>query len=130
MKVIIFSTKFPVYHPRSGEPTEFVKKILKGEKIHTLRENKKGKFKTGDKVSMRIWSGRPYCSKQIEFAQCTIEVTDINFKDYIYSFRFPAQDDGLSEQDFIDWFGGQEKIDNWQGSCIWFKDITTEITFS
>lgn len=97
-KVIIFSRTFPSYHPRKGEPTYFVEKILKGlphtgmqepngieidlgmiieahTKYHTIRAGHR--WKEGDWFSPKVWgddinpkSGRkgPYHSKQIQFA--------------------------------------------------------------
>jgi len=95
-KTILFSTKFPSYHPKKGEPTFFVEKIIQSvmkpndnswydldhsklpfdkefyfskeckPKHHTIRSNQR--WKVGDKFSPRIWSGQPYQSKQITIA--------------------------------------------------------------
>lgn len=94
MRVIIFSRTFPAYHPKSGQPTHFVEKVLESlypdivgwdgfyslkekgfdiglnniyqPKYHTIRAG--NRWKVGDKFSPRVWSGRPYQSKQIQFA--------------------------------------------------------------
>lgn len=89
--VLMISRTFPATHPRKGEQTYFVDKILKQysdfnnflgwQKIHTIR----GNFKLWAKrikaiqegkaiLSLRYWSGSPYNfkkdgSKQIEFAR-------------------------------------------------------------
>ena len=99
-KIITFSTKFPNYHPKAGQPTHFVEQILSNlikqgkadtehlkpsfvdisalnmdcQKRHTIRKG--NRFKVGDKFSARIWSGNPYNSKQIIFAP-EIEVRQI-----------------------------------------------------
>lgn len=79
-KVITFSTRFPDYHFRKGEPTYFVEKFLKGlpdgtwetksdlvselplaldtwtklqPKYHTIRAGKR--WKAGDYFSPRVW---------------------------------------------------------------------------
>lgn len=94
-KVIIFSTKFPSYHPKVGQSTYFLEKIWHGLnwsppslsnwsplslsnfgfKYTTIRAG--NRWKVGDKFSPRIWgndinhkSGRkgPYHSKQIIIA--------------------------------------------------------------
>jgi len=93
-KVITFSTKYPAYHPKAGQPTHFVEKLLLSinegvnnidkpyllgkflpPKHHTIRSG--NRFKVGDKFSPRVWgndvnpiSGRrgPYHSKQIIIA--------------------------------------------------------------
>lgn len=96
-RVITFSTKFPVHHPRKGQSTLFVEKIWKSlqesgfspdeyvrERIilmdlfmnpEILKDYpkkhtiRKGKrWKVGDKFSPRVWSGPPYRSKQIIIA--------------------------------------------------------------
>ncbi|MBD3748960.1 MAG: hypothetical protein IE931_05645 [Sphingobacteriales bacterium] len=89
-KVITFSRVFPKYHPKAGKETFFVEQlinslgiilpfvkddllpyvndfmVLAGEmqKHHTIRAGKR--FKAGDYFSPRIWSGKPYNSKQIK----------------------------------------------------------------
>lgn len=95
--VIILSQTFPVKHPRRGEPTGFVDKIrealnyvkyfgiegmqpTKRAKIHTMRTNWNLWSKRFRKIyegkaclSLRVWSGKPYHSKQIEIARLTKE---------------------------------------------------------
>lgn len=94
-RVIIFSRVFPAYHPKKGEPTHFVEKLIKSldqidfqfgnlnrdafdffdedfyneiatPKHHTIRVGKR--WKVGDKFSPRVWSGKPYRSKMITIA--------------------------------------------------------------
>lgn len=154
-KVITFSKVFPGYHPRAGEPTFFVEKIwsgllqidrdlytdyLTGEarpdymkhyshyepfdpKFHTIRLG--NRFNPGDKFSPRMWSGKPYNSKQIIIAP-EIEIKKvwdfkikeytngwyIDFGSYAIAYGYEqfsvletlAKNDGLSRQDLMDWF--------------------------
>lgn len=90
-KVLTFSRTFPAHHPKAGQPTFFVEKILQSlskdrifhtpddlktnpqatmkvfqPKHHTIRAG--NRFKIGDKFSPRVWSGKPYCSPQIIIA--------------------------------------------------------------
>jgi hypothetical protein len=89
-RVITFSRVFPAYHPKAGQPTYFVEKLIKGlhrqghapfdvdcdfcnemyhlsePKWHTIRAGKR--WKQGDKFSPRVWSGTPYKTKQIIIA--------------------------------------------------------------
>src|SRR6188768_2992687 len=94
-KVLTFSRVFPSYHPRKGKPTYFVEQIQNslcsmnlpiyggeedcpmwflnsltkenvGYKHHTIRGG--NRFKAGDWFSPRVWSGKPYNSKQIIIA--------------------------------------------------------------
>lgn len=98
MRVITFSRVFPSTHPRKGERTLFVEKILislgsknlynpsriqdldqlqilkADPKYHTIRAG--NRWKVGDFFSPRVWSGLPYRSKQIEFAR-PIEIKKI-----------------------------------------------------
>lgn len=100
------SRHFPKGHPREGESTYFVEKILRG--IHELRDEIKtimdfevwanctpkhhtiragNRFKPGDMASLRVWSRLPYRSKQIEFAQVEVKKT--------WGFNIHVVDDDL-----------------------------------
>jgi len=136
-RVITFSTKYPSYHPKKGQPTGFVPKIQKSlslmgidvslyesnpvvldlfdPKNHTIRRGKR--WKAGDKFSPRVWSGKPYRSKQIIIAP-DIEIKrvvdfemDLNGVysldgKYIESektYAALAKNDGLTEDDMFQW---------------------------
>lgn len=148
-RVLIFSQQFPAYHPRAGQPTNFVKKIWEGiylkhtewdqfhgiaamfglfqhgmytPKHHTIRAGHR--FKPGDWFSPRVWSGKPYRSKQIIIApdlqvKKTWDFEFFNQKAIINGafwgeFKYPcyfdpkfnllAQNDGLTDDDFQAWF--------------------------
>jgi hypothetical protein len=151
-KVITFSRQFPSYHPRAGEPTYFVEqlqnslcsmnlpiyggkcdpplkflesltKLNVGLKHHTIRAGHR--FKAGDWFSTRVWSGKPYNSKQIIIAPDiqVKKVWDFTIKKYINDWYMDfgrhyvcfgyedystidtlAKNDGLARQDFLDWF--------------------------
>lgn len=151
-KVRTFSRYFPKGHPKEGQPTFFVEKFWKGlqtigyseplyffdelrglasvisgenynsatPKLHTIRAGKH--FKVGDYFSPRVWTDKPYSSKQIIIAEdIRIEkVYDIVFvqKDehlsiddktfyptgYEKMIETLAKNDGLSVEDFKAWF--------------------------
>ncbi len=157
MSVLTFSTSLPSYHPRKGESTYFVEKILKSlhsmginipsqiegrytdafgikfipeenihfhePKHHTIRGLRKDgkKWKSGDKFSPRVWSGKPYYSKQIIIAP-DIEVKKvwdfeidkdgcffINGELYAYTSSTElldtlARNDGLTQSELFGWF--------------------------
>jgi len=85
--VLTVSRTFPKTHKRAGQQTWFVEKIneavmpisdepMMGKKIHTIRANYELWAKRIKEVqegkailSLRYWSGEPYRTKQIEFAQ-------------------------------------------------------------
>jgi|SRR5690606_14346106 len=135
-KVITFSRVFPAYHPKAGQPTYFVEKLLKSTKTNWFKDyyfpmlcenNKKLKpselsefvksfndgitdmkyhtirgghrFNVGDKFSPRVWSGKPYNSKQI------ILHPDIEIK-RIYDFKITTEsDDGENDWSYVEFLG-------------------------
>lgn len=107
------SKKFLQGHPRAGEPTNFKEMILKGQKIHTARPGKKWKqyadeINRGEAyLSLREWTGKPYNSKQFEFARCYklgVEkfwpAVDFNVMD-MGEF---SENDGLTVSEMKNWF--------------------------
>ena len=79
--VLTVSRQFIKSHPKAGQETVFVDKILSGKKIHTIRANYDFWKKRIDEVtagsatlSVRYWSGKPYNSKQI----IVVDLTKIN----------------------------------------------------
>jgi hypothetical protein len=90
------------------------------KKRHTVRLGRR--WKDGDMASLRVWSGRPYNSPQIKIADdVKVRVVDIvlDFKSglicrneggviHIISAPSLAANDGLSLQDFLDWFKYKE----------------------
>ena len=143
-KVIMISRAFLKGHPRAGEPTDFVEKIMAGladrdwtfaipkdftlydfhkyynctaSKGHTIRKGKR--FKAGDMASLKVWTGKPYRSKQFEFAlvevkktwdiEIAIEIGAIRINDGEWIFdetvlKRLSRNDGLSYDDFKAWF--------------------------
>lgn len=100
-------------------------------KHHTIRSG--NRWKVGDKFSPRVWSGKPYASKMITIApDITIEkIWDFEVVDMVYELNgrvinYPeiqklAENDGLSIQDFHNWFIHYETF---KGQIIcWNKDI-------
>lgn len=165
-RVIIFSRVFPTYHPRKGEPTEFVEKVWAGKGIsmlntdvlkeeyigvsrignlfypkhHTIRAG--NRWKVGDKFTPRVWSGKPYASKQIIIAP-DIEVKKVwniymvwgGYNWFIttkelnkpISIDMLAKNDGLTTEDFMNWFCKNKKSrqgDSFSGQIIcWNENI-------
>jgi hypothetical protein len=146
-RVITFSRVFPSYHPRAGEPTYFVEKVWNSiaydlniyaeqfpipykelgidfskikdtdQKHHTIRAGHQ--WKVGDKFSPRVWSDKPYRSKQITFAP-DIEIKkvwdfDAHGTDFFLSgkhemthsegfdFSEVEKNDGLEPGELFDW---------------------------
>jgi len=127
MKYIMCARLFPAYHPRAGEPTGFREKILNGKKIHTIRASA-GNRKTGDTVSLREWTGRPYASKQHKFCRARILVEPFSMHDECWVKTIAiAEGDGLSVRDFQMWFTrGKDVAIQFDGVRIWFKELTDE----
>lgn len=131
--VITVSRKFPTTHKRKGEPTRFLEKIDSREKKHTIRgsfelwKKRIDEVNRGEAVlSLRYWTGKPYASKQSIHREYTkddgIGIQKLLFLskdksvfgiclDYISEEHYHLQDtdslatnDGLSLEDFKDWF--------------------------
>lgn len=126
--VLTLSKAFPKTQQRAGEPTEFRKKFLKKEKIHTIRANYElwskriAEVKAGRAVlSVRQWTGKPYANPQEEIARLTAEDGIGLQKLEIFDLMRPAKvdgrlvdltdlahNDGLSFSDWYDWFRGYD----------------------
>lgn len=155
MKVLTVSRTFPAYHPRKGEPTYFVEKILGAipvrnwgqipkeidrdfstvrlsiPKLHTIRSG--SRWKAGEMASLRYWSGRPYNSKQVEFAQVEIkkvwpikivgEFIFNQFDNVLFAAHLDqlATNDGLSVDDLRAWFKMPRK-ETFIGQIICWSD--------
>ncbi len=156
-KVLTFSRTYPAYHLRKGEPTYFVEKLTKSRilaggrpvdipaevfsepmyfvvepKHHTIRAG--NRWKVGDKFSPRVWSGKPYQSKQIIIAP-DLEVKKVWTFDLmkvdrgnllvINGVEKPidllaeiAANDGLELADLLLWFKfPKEQVTNFQIIC-------------
>lgn len=131
---ITLSKKFPANHPRHGQPTDFRMKFEERAKIHTIRANFplwKDRFSrifVGNAVlSIRQWSEKPYHSKQELVADLCIKdaigIQELRFVDgdinKPHIVKYPDQlipvtiydlatNDGLSVEDWLDWFKGYD----------------------
>lgn len=134
--VITLSQEFPVTHIRKGELTGFQDKFfaainhIEGEwwKIHTIRANYdlwKKRFEEIEAgkacLCIRQWTGKPYCSKQVELARLTSEdgiglqelrfdksrfLPNVNYKPV--GVGRLANNDGLTYEDWWEWFKGYD----------------------
>ena len=129
--VIIVSRNFPKTHPAAAEPTYFVDSILKRIKTTTIRnDDKKHWLKVAHQVnegkailSIGYWSGKPYNSKQVEFARCSklftkrVFITNINgfemsvdgtYQDYMGLQEVISREGFDESTHFYDWFPQEE----------------------
>lgn len=126
--LLSISKTFPVTHKRAGDPTDFEGKINRNEKIHTIRKDDVGfwekrfvKIIEGAMcLVLKEWTGRPYNSVQRDLTQRTIEDgIGLQKIEMIYSGgaiimakvddrpidpAIIANNDGLSPEDFAEWF--------------------------
>jgi hypothetical protein len=168
MKYLMFARQFPKGHLKTGQPTHFVEKIWASladttdltmgsvdmdfyvyyncvlPKGHTIRAGER--FKPGDMVSLRVWKDRPYCSKQIEFAQVEVKKVWSFHIYYVWDdlyvdvgaypglpfcrssegLRVIAANDGLTIEDFVSWFTihPKKKGNEFHGQIIsWSPEI-------
>lgn len=137
--VITVSQKFPKYHKRAGDDTNFRYLILDAimtknifAKRHTIRQNynlwakRFEKINKGEaQISIREWTGKPYASPQQVIINLTkddgIGLEKIYFEDELLSvindgafnsgftsIKNICKNDGLSFDDFQEWFKNQD----------------------
>lgn len=123
--VLTVSELFPKTHKKSGKPTGFLLSIKHYDKIHTIRGNydlwakRFEKINKGEAIlSVRIWSGKPYQSKQQEIFKYDKKTHGIGLQkleqpnNFVFApiegkkvpWDLVAKNDGLSFDDFCDWF--------------------------
>lgn len=140
--VCTYSTVFPKGHPREGQPTYFVEKILAGEKIHTIRAGHR--WKDGDMMDYMFWSGKPYRSPMKRFKDpMSVYPQDIFmrwhpsslpplcllyiFINGVYQPKFDinqlAVNDGLEPIDFYAWFLKQDSYGTFSGQIIYSTEF-------
>lgn len=129
--VLMLAKAFPRKHRSAGKPTDFQRNLDCGKKIHTIRSGyelwkhniekiESGKFF----LSLRQWSDKPYRSPQVEIrelnkSQVGYERITMQYnpetgciKAVVGGKQYPdirqiAENDGMSLDDFTDWFFGQ-----------------------
>ena len=136
---------FPKGHRKAGEATDFEEKVMDGRKIHTIRYNgndvwaKRYKdIMEGRKyLSLRQWTGRPYNSEQREIAK--VEKIGLQKVTMTYSsgdslpqvwidgkpqdIETVAKNDGMTVEEFVEWFFGKSKENIFEGVVIQFTDF-------
>ena len=109
-ETIVYEAKYEEYFPcQFNDPNESVS--YHKPKNHTIRNGKR--WKDGDMASIRVWSGKPYGSKQIAIApDVKLKVLDveidaqgmIKIAGKVINAIKVAENDGLSATDMCDWF--------------------------
>lgn len=119
--VLTISQYFPKTHKRLEEETGFIRSIANHVKIHTIRANYELWKKRADKInagearlSVREWTGKPYQSKQREvfvFEKIGVEKLQLDILGWFIDdcdndvdTSILAKNDGLSTEDFKEWF--------------------------
>ena len=148
--IITISRVFPVTHSRRGEPTNFAERLRLGDKKHTILSDDDIWMINAEKVkrgkcclSICQWSGKTYNSKQVEIARThnPIGIQPVEIYYHAYNDTVTAKidgrefydadcytlakNDGLSVQDFKEWFFGKDpKGDKvFKGVIIHFTDF-------
>ena len=121
--VLMIAKNFLAYHKRAGQATDFEIKIKEKNKNHTIRPNyekwkeKIEEVKSGKaELVLKQWEGRPYHSTpnklfvfdakdEVEVSKLTKTADGFFVNDTIkVEPEDLAKNDGLSLQDFEDWF--------------------------
>lgn len=146
---ITLSRVFPQTHSRRGEPTGFGDKLASGAKKHTIRRNydlwrlnAEKMQRGGYTLSIRQWIDKPYRSKQREIHtqnepirvqrvsmryNSKTDSIDVSVEHTLVDTEYIARNDGLSLEDFKDWFFGsvRHKEDaDFKGVVIHFKPFS------
>lgn len=146
---ITLSRVFPQTHSRRGEPTGFSDKLASGAKKHTIRRNydlwrlnAEKMQRGGYTLSIRQWIDKPYRSKQREIhtqnepirVQKVVmhydsknDSINVSVEHNLVDAEYIAKNDGLSLEDFKDWFFGsvRHKEDaDFKGVVIHFRPFS------
>lgn len=147
--ILTLSKAFPKSHSKSGINTLFAVKLLTGRKLHTIRkddkklwEKKAADINNGKKMlCVREWTGRPYNSEQADiksFVQIGLQHITMTYgaddelpQVWVDGKKVPietvAENDGLSVEDFVEWFFGTDLYKNdgnvFEGVVIHFTDF-------
>ena len=142
--VLTLSQQYQKSHPKEGQPTGFVEKLKAGVKLHTIRSNyelwakRAAKINAGEmELSIRVWSGKPYRSQQVEVACLTklgvqrVCITNmgadhepavwVDGRLIDQGAAILSKNDGLSYWDWHDWF--LKSVSQFKGVIIHFTDM-------
>jgi hypothetical protein len=114
---------------------------LAGTKIHTMRGHRRDgrpRAVVGERISLRVWTGRPYASKQREFAQATVEqVAPVEIEKYrtrlwigiggeplpLQQWNSLARHDGFADiRELLDWFEAENGLP-FKGVLVVWKEL-------
>jgi hypothetical protein len=96
----------------------FAPKVKDGSKPNTIRAPRKRPIKVGDKLSLRQWSGRPYCSPQVVLREsvCAFISRITVALDYVVIEGEPINDPAK-----LDAFARRDGFDNWPDMVAHFN---------
>lgn len=161
----MLSQAFLMGHSKVGKPNYFVEQlsnalhehseygvqlldnesvVVRGKKLHTIRENyeywkeKADKINAGEmELSIRVWSGKPYRSTQVEVARLShvgVQLVEMSYSTedaqpivYVDNVLKPnvaaemAKNDGLQLENWIEWFF--KKTNTFRGVILHFTDF-------
>jgi hypothetical protein len=102
-------------HVRMFKP-QFAPLVESGEKCQTVRPTPKRMPKTGDRISLRMWTGKPYRSKQRVIRESVLtEISPVKISAVAIvvdgcvlrpaeEWAFARADGFTTPQDMLDWF--------------------------
>ncbi|MFT3753703.1 MAG: ASCH domain-containing protein [Paludibacter sp.] len=101
---------------------QFVDRILSGDKIHTIREDKTNRWKAGTKI--HFWKGNPRNVKNnpYQFATGTVRDTlTIQILPNENKIHFPILGTTIKSLDNLNRIAKSDGFDNWEEMKNWFN---------
>lgn len=105
-------------------------------KLHTMRQDQKNRWKSGNKIHFQIWKGKPYFSDTFRFAPIlickSVQKVEIKYSGFGVinviidgrglsnkEIETLAKNDGFNNtEDFFSWFDS-----DWKGNLIHWTDL-------
>ena len=109
-------------HVRMFKP-QFAPLVEAGTKCQTVRPTPKRMPKAGDRISLRMWTGKPYRSKQrvLRVSEIT-QVQTIWFNGVTILLDDPKGEKGLLPRAVEEAFARADGFENLKAMCDWFKE--------
>ena len=102
---------------------QFAGPVERGEKLQTVRPTPKRMPKTGDKLSLRAWEGKPYRSKQRVLREAVVTTTEpITITETTLERGLSCWLYGGGRSMAMDHFAQADGFRDWPALVEWFRE--------